>query len=124
MITNSPRLRSRTRICEAAPGARACPQSGWGRCWCVVRRHELTDQAWERIEQLLPVSRIGRPVRDRREIINAILWKLSTGAAWRDLPERYGPWKTVYERFRRWSADGTWDRLLVQVQQHSDAIGF
>jgi len=41
----------------------------------------------------------------------------------RDLPERYGPWKTVYERFRRWSADGTWDRLLAHVQQHSDAVG-
>jgi transposase len=61
----------------------------------VVRRRELTDQVWERVEPLLPVSRIGRPVRDRREIINAILWKLSTGAAWRDLPERYGPWKTA-----------------------------
>jgi len=89
----------------------------------VVRRHELSDQAWERIEPLLPVSRLGRPVRDRREIINAILWKLSTGAAWRDLPERYGPWKTAYERFRRWSADGTWDHLLAQVQQYSDAVG-
>ncbi|SBU94222.1 Putative transposase of IS4/5 family (DUF4096), partial [Streptomyces sp. Ncost-T6T-1] len=53
---------------------------------------------------------MGRPVRDRRQVLDGILWKLSTGAAWRDLPERYGPWKTVYERFRRWSADGTWDR--------------
>ncbi len=56
-------------------------------------------------------------------MVNGILWKLSTGAAWRDLPERYGPWKTVYERFRRWSADGTWDGLLAHVQQHSDAVG-
>lgn len=66
---------------------------------------------------------MGRPVRDRRQVVNGILWKLSTGAAWRDLPERYGPWKTIYERFRHWSADGTWDRLLAHVQQHSDAIG-
>nr|WP_237531489.1 IS5-like element IS1650 family transposase [Streptomyces sp. SID7813] len=89
----------------------------------VVRRHELTDESWAVIEPFLAPPRMGRPVRDRRQVVNGILWKLSTGAAWRDLPERYGPWKTVYERFRRWSADGTWDRLLAHVQQHSDAAG-
>lgn len=89
----------------------------------MVRRHELTDEAWERSEPLLPVQRMGRPCRDRRQVLNAILWKPSTGAAWRDLPERFGPWKTAYERFRAWSADGTWDRLLVHVQQHCDAVG-
>nr|WP_268240276.1 IS5 family transposase [Streptomyces kronopolitis] len=89
----------------------------------MVRRHELTDESWAVVEPLLPRSRMGRPVRDRRQVMNGILWKLSTGAAWRDLPERYGPWKTVYERFRRWSADGTWDRILAHVQQHSDAVG-
>ncbi|MEV5646255.1 IS5 family transposase [Streptomyces flaveolus] len=88
-----------------------------------MRRHELTDQAWAVIEPLLAPPRMGRPVRDRRQVVNGILWKLSTGAAWRDLPERYGPWKTVYERFRRWSADGTWIRLLAHVQQHCDAVG-
>ncbi|MEF2524783.1 IS5 family transposase [Streptomyces sp. CS62] len=88
-----------------------------------MRRHELTDESWVVIAPLLAPPRMGRPVRDRRQVLNGILWKLSTGAAWRDLPERYGPWKTVYERFRRWSADGTWDRLLAHVQQHSDAIG-
>ncbi|MFE4293793.1 MULTISPECIES: IS5 family transposase [unclassified Streptomyces] len=89
----------------------------------VVRRHELADESWAVVEPLLPRSRMGRPVRDRRQVMNRILWKLSTGAAWRDLPERYGPWKTVYERFRRWSADGTWDKLLAQVRQHSVAVG-
>ncbi|MCW8123339.1 MULTISPECIES: IS5-like element IS1650 family transposase [Streptomyces] len=88
-----------------------------------MRRHELTDESWAVIEPFLAPPRMGRPVRDRRQVVNGILWKLSTGAAWRDLPERYGPWKTVYERFRRWSADGTWDRLLAHVQQHSDAAG-
>ncbi|WP_443058098.1 IS5 family transposase [Streptomyces sp. NBC_00820] len=88
-----------------------------------MRRHELTDEPWAVIEPLLAPPRMGRPVRDRRQVVNGILWKLSTGAAWRDLPERYGPWKTVYERFRRWSADGTWDRLLAHVQQHCDAVG-
>ncbi|WP_399167750.1 transposase, partial [Streptomyces sp. PsTaAH-130] len=61
----------------------------------MVRRHELTDESWAVIEPLLAPPRMGRPVRDRRQVVNGILWKLSTGAAWRDLPERYGPWKTV-----------------------------
>lgn len=89
----------------------------------MVRRHELTDESWAVIERFLAPPRMGRPVRDRRPVVNGILCKLSTGAAWRDLPERYGPWRTVYERFRRWSADGTWERLLTHDQQHSDAVG-
>ncbi|GAA2378558.1 hypothetical protein GCM10010417_49930 [Streptomyces carpaticus] len=48
---------------------------------------------------------------------------MSTAAAWCDLPDRYGPWKTVYERFRHWPTDGTWDRLLAHVQQHCDPVG-
>ncbi|MDI3403225.1 IS5 family transposase [Streptomyces sp. B-S-A6] len=88
-----------------------------------MRRHELTDEAWVLIEPLPAPGRMGRTMRDRRQVVNGILWKLSTGAAWRDLPEHYGPWKTVYERFRLWSADGTWDRLPAHVQQHSDAVG-
>jgi transposase len=58
----------------------------------VVLRHELTDESWAVIEPLLAPARMGRSVRDRRQVVNGILWKLSTGAAWRDLPERYGPW--------------------------------
>jgi transposase len=74
-----------------------------------------------RIEPLLPAPgrRSGR-WRDHRQVVNGILWKLRTGAPWRDIPERYGPWKTCHERLRRWSADGTWDRLLAQVQVHDD----
>jgi len=56
-------------------------------------------------------------------VINAILWKLRTGAPWRDLPERYGPWKTAHERLRRWTADGTWDRILDEVVVKDDAVG-
>jgi transposase len=90
----------------------------------MVRRHELTDAAWERIEPLLPAQpgRGGR-WRDHRQVVNGILWKIRTGADWRDVPERYGPWQTLYQRFRRWSADGTWDRLLAQAQVHDDAVG-
>ena len=90
----------------------------------MVRRHELTDQAWARIEPLLPpVKGTGRKRRDDRQVINGVLWKLATGAAWRDVPERYGPWQTVYERFRSWTKDGTWERLLCQVQVHDDSVG-
>jgi transposase len=53
----------------------------------------------------------------------SILWKLRTGAPWRDLPERYGPWQTCYDRFSRWRRDGTWDRLLADAQTKSDAAG-
>lgn len=56
-------------------------------------------------------------------MIDGVLWRLRTGAPWRDLPERYGPRQTVYERFTRWEADGTWARLLEHVQVRDDAIG-
>lgn len=90
----------------------------------MVGRGELTDTAWTRIAPLLPAnSGRGRQWQDHRTIINGVLWKLRTGAPWRDLPERYGSWKTVYSRFVRWRRDGTWDRLLTQVQTKSDAVG-
>ncbi|MYT66809.1 MULTISPECIES: IS5 family transposase, partial [unclassified Streptomyces] len=90
----------------------------------MVGRGELTDAAWERIEPLLPgIDGRGRPWRDHRQVINGVLWRLRTGAPWRDLPERYGPWQTAYERFARWEADGTWARLLEQVQVRDDSVG-
>ncbi|MDG9700909.1 IS5 family transposase [Streptomyces sp. DH37] len=90
----------------------------------MVGRGELTDAAWERIAPLLPgADGRGRPWRDHRQVINGVLWRLRTGVPWRDLPERYGPWQTVYERFARWEADGTWARLLQEVQVRDDSIG-
>jgi transposase len=58
-------------------------------------------------------------------VLNGILWVLRTGAPWRDLPERYGPWQTVYSRFRRWREAGVWDRLLRELQReaaHDDTL--
>ena len=65
---------------------------------------------------LLPAQPVqGRRWRDHRQVINTICWVKRTSSPWRDLPERYGPWKTPYQRFRRWAADGTWTRLKDQV---------
>lgn len=90
----------------------------------MIGRGELTDAAWERIEPLLPKNgRRGKQWRDHRTVIDAVLWKLRTGAPWRDLPERYGPWRTAYERLVRWRRDGTWDRLLADAQTNADAAG-
>ncbi|MFF3868209.1 IS5 family transposase [Micromonospora sp. NPDC001898] len=87
----------------------------------VVRRGELTDEAWAVIAPLLPEPGGSRGRwRDHRQVINGILWKLRTGAPWRDLPERFGPWKTCHERLRRWTADSTWDRILAAAQVHDD----
>ncbi|MYX10583.1 IS5 family transposase, partial [Streptomyces sp. SID8375] len=87
-------------------------------------RGGLSDAEWERLQPFLPVSnrRCGR-WRDHRQVIDGILHRVRTGVQWRDLPERFGPWKTVYERHRLWSADGTWERLLQQVQAAADAAG-
>ena len=90
----------------------------------MVQRFELTDEQWERLQPLLPPkARTGRPATDHRQIINGILWILRTGAPWRDLPERYGPWATVASRFYSWRKSGLWERIFAQVQAQADAAG-
>ena len=91
-----------------------------------MRRHELSDQEWGLIEDLFPVPQQpqrGRPPRDHRHVLNGLFWILSTGAAWRDLPERYGPWQTVYDRFATWRLDGTFDRIIERLQVKLDEQG-
>ncbi|MEU1177582.1 IS5 family transposase [Streptomyces sp. NPDC005820] len=87
-----------------------------------VGRGDLTGAEWERLRSFLPVSngRCGR-WRDHRQVIDDILHRVRTGVQWRDLSERFGPWKTVREGHRLWSAGGTWERLLQQVQAAADA---
>ena len=87
------------------------------------RRHELTDSEWARLAPLLPPRKAGKPRKDERLVTNGILWKLATGVPWRDLPERYGPWQSVYTRVRRWRRAGVWDGMLAAVQQQADAAG-
>ncbi|MCS4101356.1 IS5 family transposase [Salinibacter ruber] len=88
------------------------------------RHYELTDEQFERIEDALPgVDGRGRPYEDHRKVVNGIFWVLRSGAPWRDLPERYGSWKTVYDRFRRWADDGTLQSIARKLQGELDAEG-
>ena len=91
----------------------------------MVRRGELTDEQWARLEPLLPPQkpRTGCPNRDHRQLLNGMLWIKRTGAPWRDLPERYGSWKTVWSRFYRWSKSGVWDRVLEALCKQADEAG-
>jgi transposase len=85
----------------------------------------VSDQAWQWMEPLLPSStgRRGGRWRDHRQVVEAICWKYRTGSTWRELPARFGPWQTAYERLTRWSADGTWARLLARAQTDADGAG-
>lgn len=91
----------------------------------MADRDVITDDLWTWMEPLLPSSagRAGRPFRDHRVVVEGICWRLRTGAPWRDLPDRFGAWQTVWARFDRWSNDGTWARLLEAAQQHADQVG-
>ena len=88
------------------------------------RRYELSTLKWERIQPLLPdlshKGGPGRPWLPHRRLINGILWILHTGAPWRDLPERYGPWQTVFDRFNGWRRDGTWVRIVTSLLDELD----
>lgn len=79
----------------------------------MSRSAVLTDAQWARIEPLMPSSegQRGLPFRDHRQAIEGIVFRLRTGLAWRDLPESFGPWQTIWKRHKRFSADGTWDKI-------------
>ena len=84
----------------------------------------VSDDEWARIEPLLPAQYgKGRPFRDHRQVIEGIVFRYRAGIAWRDLPERYGPWQTVWKRHHRFSVDGTWDEVLAILQAETDAAG-
>jgi transposase len=88
-----------------------------------MRRHELSDKQWGKIEPLLLVRTRGRPALDDRRFVNAVVWIAKTGAPWRDLPERFGPWKTVYNRFNNWSKRGAWATIFEALQIDIDSDG-
>lgn len=78
------------------------------------RRHELSDEQWSKVEPHLRgrAADPGRTGKDNRLFLGAVLWIAKTGAPWRDLPERFGSWNSVFQRFNRWCKRGVWQRLL------------
>ena len=83
-----------------------------------MRRHELSETKWNRIKEILPPERKpqgGRPAKNNRLMLNGIIYWLKTGIPWRDLPERFGPWKSVYTRFRTWTLQGVWEKLFQHL---------
>jgi transposase len=86
-----------------------------------LNRHDLTGGEWARLEPLLPRHpRQGHRWNDHRTVINGVFYRTRTGCPWRDLPERFGNWKTVYNRHRRWSGDGTWELIAGGLRAGCD----
>ena len=88
----------------------------------MLRRHEINDTDWERIKDVLPPENTGegRPSKPNRTMFNGMLWIDKTGAPWRDLPERFGPWQTVYSRFRLWSKNDAFKSLFEHLSSDAD----
>ena len=89
-----------------------------------MRRHALTDEQWARLEPVIPIRQRGpATLRGERLFIDAVLFRAKTGLPWRDLPERFGPWKTVYNRFARWAEKGYWADIFRGLQLEVDETG-
>ena len=87
-----------------------------------MRHYELSRKQWAQVEPLFPKNgESGSQWRDHFLGVNGILWALRTGAPWREMPRRFGPWSTVYGRFNRWRKEGFWQRLLRALQVNLDA---
>ncbi len=89
----------------------------------MLDRHELTDAEWARLEPLRPERspRRGGRWADHRQVLNGVFWRTRCGLPWRDLLPQYGHWKTVYNRHRRWSGDGTWTGIIDELRRAADA---
>ena len=85
-----------------------------------MARYELSDFEWNVIEPILPNKPRGVPRVDDRRVLNGIFWVLRSGTPWRDMPERYGPYTTAYNRFNRWRKAGVWDRLMDEITKSYD----
>jgi transposase len=89
-----------------------------------MRRHALTDEQWQRLKPVLPKQKFGpRSKIGDREFVDAVLYRAKTGVPWRDLPERFGPWKSVYNRFSKWSRRGVWKQIYKALQVRVDKTG-
>lgn len=89
-----------------------------------MRRHELTDSEWDRIKHLFPANgKRGKQWSDHRTLLNGMFWRMRTGTPWRDVPERYGKWKTIHDRFNRWRKEGIFDKVMECLQIQLDKEG-
>src|SRR3954468_4558375 len=89
-----------------------------------MQRHALTDDQWERLQKVLPRRKRGPAAkRSERQFIDAVLYRAKTGVPWRDLPERFGPWKSVYNRFSNWADRGAWLHIFKELQLELDEVG-
>ena len=86
----------------------------------MARRYEVTDEEWERVKGHIPTASTGRPPKDHRQMLNAMMWLCKSGAMWEDLPERYGPWKTVYSRFCLWRDNGVLAAIFEALSMDAD----
>ena len=90
----------------------------------MAKRHELPGAAWNLVAEILYESRrSGRPRTDDRLMLNGVLWVLCSGAAWRDMPERFSPWSTIYQRFRDRHNRGAFDQMLKRLHISSTSMG-
>jgi transposase len=87
-----------------------------------MTRGDLSDAEWELVEPYLPLGERG-PIPDLRRHFNAVMWRFRTGSPWRDVPERYGPWSSVYDRFRTWALAGTFQALMEGMIAEAAARG-
>jgi transposase len=88
----------------------------------VVRRYGLRDDQWERIKDFLPgrEGHVGGTAADNRLFVEAVLYRYRAGIPWRDLPERFGDWKSTHKRLRRWCESGVFERIFKALAQDSD----
>jgi transposase len=88
----------------------------------MTRRYALRDDQWDRIKNLLPgrEGHVGVTAKDNRLFVEAVLYRYRAGIPWRDLPERFGPWKAAHTRFTRWAASGVWERMFKHLAQDAD----
>ena len=87
-----------------------------------MSRYEITNEQWKRIENLLPQPHTGkgRPAKDSRTMLNGMMWIARSGAQWRELPEKYGPWQTVYSKYRKWNDEGVLEKVFKALSEDSD----
>jgi transposase len=88
----------------------------------MSRRYALRDDQWGRIKDLLPgrEGHVGGTAKDNRLFVEAVIYRYRAGIPWRDLPARFGEWKTIHRRHRRWSEGGIWENIFKHLAQDAD----